>query len=253
MKGFRTDPKLFRIFLYLKRRRRRSNVLFHFMNVMILEYSLSKRQIWQKLRRKEFWNENILNYWTDEEWLANLRMDKHTIMYICEEIEGTIYKADTNFRKAVSVTMRCTIALYFYSSACDYRTLSNLFGIGRSTICNIVVSVSKALVNVILPKMIRLPTDKEVGLIMRGFEDLSCFTQVLEAIDSSHIRIKAPIKDAEDYINRKECHSIVLQGLVDNNYLFRDIFIGWPGKSHDARIFKNSNLYQECIKRSFLP
>ena len=44
-------------------------------------------------------------------------------------------------------------------------------------------------------------------------------------------------KNPGDYINRKEYHSIVLQGLVDNRYLFRDIFVGWTGKSHDARIF----------------
>ena len=45
----------------------------------------------------------------------------------------------------------------------------------------------------------------------------------------------------------------MLQGLVDNKYLFRDILVGWTGKSHDARIFKNSPLYKECQKRSFLP
>ena len=48
-------------------------------------------------------------------------------------------------------------------------------------------------------------------------------------------------------------HSVVLQGLVENRYLFRDIFVAWTWKSHDARIFNNSPLYKECQKRSFLP
>ena len=34
--------------------------------------------------------------------------------------------------------------------------------------------------------------------------------------------------------------------------MFRDIFVGWPGKSHDARVFRRSPLYQRCINRSFL-
>ena len=60
------------------------------------------------------------------------------------------------------------------------------------------------------------------------------------------------MKDAEDYFNRKVYRSIVLQGLVDNNHMFRGVFMGLPGKSHDARIFKNSSLYQECLQRTFL-
>ena len=48
-------------------------------------------------------------------------------------------------------------------------------------------------------------------------------------------------------------HSVVLQGLVENRYLFRDIFVAWTWKSHDARIFNNSPLYKECQKRRFLP
>ena len=68
---------------------------------------------------------------------------------------------------------------------------------------------------------------------------VSGFPQAVAAIDCCHIRIKAPNKNPEDYINRKEYHSIVLQGLVDNRYLLRDIFVRWTGKSHDARIFKN--------------
>ena len=83
--------------------------------------------------------------------------------------------------------------------------------------------------------------------------EISRFPQAVGAIDGCHIRIKAPLKDAEDYINRKDYHSIVLQGLVDNNYIFRDVFVGWPGKSYDVRIFKKSPLYQECLQRILLP
>ena len=79
---------------------------------------------------------------------------------------------------------------------------------------------------------------------------VSGFPQAVAAIDCCHIRLKVTNKDREDYINRKENHSIVIQGLVDNRYLFRDIFVG---KSLDARIFKNSPLNKECQKKSFLP
>ena len=53
---------------------------------------------------------------------------------------------------------------------------------------------------------------------------VSGFPQAIAAIDCCHTCIKAPSKNPEDCINRKEYHSIVFQGLVDNRYLFRDIF-----------------------------
>ena len=82
---------------------------------------------------------------------------------------------------------------------------------------------------------------------------MSGFPKVVASIDCCHIRIKAPNKNHyEDYINRREYHSIALQGLVDNRYLLRDILVGWTRKSQDARVFKNSPLYKECQKRSFL-
>ena len=34
-----------------------------------------------------------------------------------------------------------------------------------------------------------------------------------------------------------------MQALADSNYLFRDIFVGWPGSVHDAKVFSNSQLY----------
>ena len=46
---------------------------------------------------------------------------------------------------------------------------------------------------------------------------------------------------------------LILQGLVDSDYGFLDIFVGWAGKVHDARVFKNSLLFALCCARTFLP
>lgn len=39
--------------------------------------------------------------------------------------------AGTNFKKAIPIPLWCVIVLYFYSGACDCRTVSNLFDSGR--------------------------------------------------------------------------------------------------------------------------
>ena len=63
------------------------------------------------------------------------------------------------------------------------------------------------------------------------------------AIDGSHIPVKPPALNHTDYHNRKSCYSVVLQAVVDHNYLFRDVMVGWPGSIHDARVLAHSQLY----------
>ncbi|KAF2884499.1 hypothetical protein ILUMI_21673 [Ignelater luminosus] len=68
---------------------------------------------------------------------------------------------------------------------------------------------------------------------------------VIGCIDGSHIEIDKPTERSVDYINRKGYHSIVLQGLCNEHLNFIDIFIGYPGSVHDARVFRNSSLYSK--------
>lgn len=64
-----------------------------------------------------------------------------------------------------------------------------------------------------------------------------------QSMERSHIPIIAPQEFHTDYFNRKGFHSIIIQAMVDHLYRFTDIYVGWPGKVHDARVFANSVLY----------
>ena len=44
------------------------------------------------------------------------------------------------------------------------------------------------------------------------------------------------------YINRKVFPSVQLQVVSDSNLRFLDVYTGWPGACHDARVFRNSPL-----------
>lgn len=64
----------------------------------------------------------------------------------------------------------------------------------------------------------------------------------LGSIDGSHVRIDKPIEDPDSYINRKQYFSLQMQCTVNHKMKFIDIFVGYPGSVHDARVFKNSPL-----------
>ena len=72
-------------------------------------------------------------------------------------------------------------------------------------------------------------------------------------MDGTHIPIISPCDYPADYYNRKGWHSIIMQGVVDNKGLFTDIYIGWPGRVHDARVFANSSLYREGRDGTLFP
>ncbi|CAM5148934.1 unnamed protein product [Natator depressus] len=91
-----------------------------------------------------------------------------------------------------------------------------------------------------------------VQVIVDGFAAVG-FPNCGGAIDGTHIPILAPEHQAGEYINYKGYFSIVLQALVDHKGRITNINVGWPGKVHDARIFRNSGLFQKLQEGTFFP
>ena len=125
----------------------------------------------------------------------------------------------------------------------EYRTISHLFGVGISTVCVAVHDVSRAIVESLAAQYISIPTGEGLRRIVNGFSSKWGFPQ---CIGGSHIPIIAPSENPLDYYNRKGYHSVILQALVDHEYRFLDVYVGWPGSVHDARVLANSTLYRNC-------
>jgi len=45
---------------------------------------------------------------------------------------------------------------------------------------------------------------------------------------------------------------MIVQGLVDSTGKFIDAVAGFPGSAHDARVLRNSNIYQEAEQENIL-
>ncbi|KAG6926236.1 hypothetical protein G0U57_012455, partial [Chelydra serpentina] len=71
--------------------------------------------------------------------------------------------------------------------------------------------------------------------------------------DRMHIPILGPDHQGSQYINSKGYFSMVLQPLVDHKGCFTNINVGWPGKVHDARVFRNSDLFKQLQDGIYFP
>ena len=202
---------------------------------------LQRRSSWMMPRSTDF-SANTIQSWDDRRWKANFHVNKATFRYLCNELRGRLQRRNL-VREVIPVEKRVAITLWRLGTDQEYRSVAHLFGVGTSSVCNIVHEVCKAIVDCLLDKYIALPRGERAMEVVRGFEEVWEFPQCFGAIDGSHIPILAPNKSATDYYNRKRCHSIVLQTLVNHEYLFMNTYVGWPGSVHDARVLSNSKVF----------
>ncbi|XP_038053730.1 protein ANTAGONIST OF LIKE HETEROCHROMATIN PROTEIN 1-like [Patiria miniata] len=170
-------------------------------------------------------------------------MRRATFSYLCEQLRPEIEKADTHLRKAIGVRKRIAITLWRLATNVEYRTIAQLFGVGISTVCNIVHQTCQAIVSVLTPKLIRLPKGEALQQIVNGFETRWGFPQCGGAIDGTHLPV-LPRGFKTDFYNRKGWFSVVLQGMIDHQYRFMNVNFGFPGSVHDTRVFANSSIFQ---------
>lgn len=201
----------------------------------------------------EFWEGVKNGLFGERWWKENLRVNKATFDFLCGELRQYISKQETHLRQPVSVEKRIAVTLWKLATNVEYRTIGALFGIGRSTVGNVVLETCAAISEHLLPKYVTIPEGAKLRELVDGYEGRWGFPQAVGAIDGTHIPIIRPLHSAADYYNRKGYYSILMQAMVDYRGIFMDIHIGWPGKVHDARVFANSSLYRKAQAGTLFP
>ena len=223
------------------------------MMLLAVHRRFSLRTIWVRPRSDHWWKDVESGKYGENWWKENLRMTKHTFQILCSELQPYIQKETTALRAPISVEGRVAITVWKLATNVEYRTLSNLFGIGVSTVAVIVVETCQAITSNLLKQYVYIPEGELLKEVVRGFESCWGFPQTAGATDGSHIPIIQPQDCASDYYNRKSYYSIIVQGLVDFHGRFMDVCIGWPGKVHDARVFANSTVYIKGRRGNLFP
>jgi hypothetical protein len=149
-------------------------------------------------------------------------------------------------KRGIPPQLRVLVAIFTMIGPHALQRTSDLFGIGLSTVHLIQKQVFSAIYKKLLPRHVRWPTGAESESIMAGFQAKHGFIGVCGALDGTHVAIVAPANGAEDFYCRKNYYSIVTQAVCDHLGRFTDIVVGWPGSVHDARVLKNSNLWNRA-------
>ena len=133
--------------------------------------------------------------------------------------------------------------LYYFADEGRMRKVANSFGIGKSTVSKIIGSVTDAVSNYLGSKYIALRTnEKDIEEMTSNFYNSHGFPQCIGAVNGTHVGVKRPSLNANDFINRKGKYTLSIQAAADYNDCFFDVVIKWPRSVYDARIFSISKL-----------
>uniref|UniRef100_A0A034VUS6 Putative nuclease HARBI1 n=1 Tax=Bactrocera dorsalis TaxID=27457 RepID=A0A034VUS6_BACDO len=225
-------------------------LLAHTMLKIASQYGAnSTRSIWMKARRQMFWEVDCqVN--SDAFFKSNFRMKRQSFNKLCIMLKG-LERKNTNYRKSIQLEKRIAIAVYALGSSADYRTIGNMFGIGKSSVCTILIEFCREVWRCLWPLYLNKFPMNEIQLreYLNGFESLG-FPQVLGAIDGCHIEVRPTTEDAMDYYNDKGRYSTVLLALVDARCRFIYINVGSPGSCNDSSIFESSSLKCQLVQSS---
>ena len=83
-------------------------------------------------------------------------------MFVVEQLTPTLAKESTKFRATIPVSKRVMITVYKLTTTYEFRTISNLFGVGRSTACVLFHDVCRAIKEVLTPQYIVFPRDTQL-------------------------------------------------------------------------------------------
>ena len=170
-----------------------------------------------------------------------MRLPRHEVEQLAELLKDDLAPDDACVRNPVPLLKRVCIAITKLASCCEYRVVGEKYGVSKSTVYRCVTAFCYAMAKH-KGKFIKFPTTEEACAIADRIAESHGYIQAFGAIDGSHIAINPPADGLADYINRKMYPSIVLQGLVDDRYTFRDVSCKCPGSMHDSAVFNNSSL-----------
>jgi len=140
-------------------------------------------------------------------------------------------------REQLPIRTQLLVTVYYMANQATVRRIADKFGMSESSVIKSRRNVTGAL-NTLLETFVKWPAQLDIVQTSDAFLSKSGISGIIGAIDGTHIPISAPFENHEYYVNRKGFHSILMQAVCNNDMLFTDVYVGWLGSVHDARVFQ---------------
>ena len=155
--------------------------------------------------------------------------------------------------RALNAKKKLAVPLYYLKDTGTLCMTANTFGLAINTVSGVILEVCKAICKVLGPSCIFMPRNKdEMRHKVAEFESKFGMPQAFGCIDGTHIPLKRPGENSQEFYNYKGFFSLNMQAVCDYRGLFMDINCRWPGSVHDAKVFSNSRVNHD-LKKGTIP
>ena len=200
----------------------------------------------RRLLRNSGWWDTVWKYYSEARFKKTFRVTRGTFLYILSRIRQQLER-QTVTEDPIYPELRLAICLYRLGRGDYFYTIAEMTGLGVSTVCTIVREVSQAIIDCKWEESISKHID---------MDEIWQFPYCWAGIDGCHIPMKCPprgLQSSKEYHNFKNLYSIVLMAMVDSQYRFVWATCGFPGNSHDAIIFKSTDLWARIEEGRCIP
>ena len=142
------------------------------------------------------------------------------------------------------------LTLHRLGSRALLRPTGAQFGLGTTTVHRLFWRTVDAINEHVFWEVVAWPSgDAELAAVRAGFA-VHGLSNVVGAIDCTHVGVHPPVLFSNDYLDRTRQHSVIAQAVVDHTGRFRDVYAGCVGSMHDMAVFKASSLYARILRGS---
>lgn len=161
---------------------------------------------------------------------------------------GQEWHRNTEGRFCLDIKSGILLSLWYLATKETFREVGDRFGVSRGHAYRILNKFTR-LLSGHASNFIKWPSREEVMDVAAEFnQQPGSYPGVVGCVDGSYIPIPQPSQDAASYYCRKGYHCIILQAVCSKKLIFTDIYVGWPGSVNDARVWRNSPLYQRLVE-----
>ncbi|XP_077476254.1 uncharacterized protein LOC144089370 [Stigmatopora argus] len=208
---------------------------------------------WTTVPSTDWWERVVMTEFQPSDWLDKFRMSRETFFFICDKLRSRLTRQDTSFRLALPVEKRVAVALWRLASNVEYRTISALFGVGKSTVCKCVRDMCHSIVVLLRADYLRTPAEAELEESARLFLSQWGFPHCVAAVASLHTAIITPSNNASDYINPAGWLSVLSQVTVNGRGQIWDMCACFPGSIEPAEVLQKSLLWTTAAEGALSP
>ena len=186
----------------------------------------------------------------EEFFNRQMRLLHETFDTLLATLRYKLQREDMQLRNCIPPENVLVIGLHHLAHGGSFENMGSAMNVGKATAHEAFSDVVNALNN-FRNDFIKFPTNKaETRAFIATFEDLLDLPNIAGTIDGTHIKIKAPKETAVDYFSRYQQQDVVVQGIVNERKICMDVAAGLPSSLHDARVLRNSSIYDRAERGS---